>query len=228
MSYATAYGKFEMKKLFVLVLLFTVSVYAFGAVSLPEGGDNNGKFMYRGFSGGMLLHSGHVQSGNFTLHNAEGTFSRNMQLNGIPFGIGGSMRLHFGAHFRLGIEGYTSEYSYANKSSVSTGWGGILADYSWQAGRFIPFAGGTIGGGKQKNLSLLEAPHDGYDGFVTDENVSYRQFGFLCFAPFVGTEFVLNTKVHLVLKIDYLINLSNPQTDFVTGARVYIGFLFCR
>jgi hypothetical protein len=151
-----------------------------------------------------------------------------MKLGGMAAGIGGSARLHFGEHLRVGAEGYSSGYSYDNQSFVTTGWGGVLADYAVETGRFTAFAGGTFGGGSQKNLSILDTPKDGYEGFEIDENMSFRRFGFLCLTPFAGMEFALNSKIHLVLKVDYIINISNPQADFVTGPRIYLGFMFCR
>ncbi|MDR0810937.1 MAG: hypothetical protein LBN23_01480 [Paludibacter sp.] len=185
-------------------------------------------FAYSGFSGGMLLHSGYVQSENYTLKNADATATKTMKHSGLPSGIGGAARLHFGKHLRVGAEGYVSEYHYENQSYVSTGWGGVLADCALESGRLTYFVGGTFGGGSQKNLTVFEAPTDGYDGFVIDDKMSFRKFSFLCIAPFVGAEFALNKKIHLVLKADYLINISNPQPDFVTGVRVYLGFSFCR
>ena len=47
-------------------------------------------------------------------------------------------------------------------------------------------------------------------------------------APFVGYEWAMTQKIHLVLKLDYLLNVTNPQPDFITGPRLYIGFMFCR
>ncbi|MDR0830290.1 MAG: hypothetical protein LBN95_09320 [Prevotellaceae bacterium] len=186
------------------------------------------KFAYTGFSGGMLLHTGYVRSGEFQLLNTDGTAAKTLTLSGMPFGIGGQARVHFGEHFRVGGEGYVSEYSYANKSYASIGWGGILADCSWIVGRFVPFVGGTFGGGSMKNVSILNPPTDGYEGFTLENNTSFRKFGFLCLVPFVGTEFAMTKKIHLVLKVDYIFNVSNPQPDFVTGPRFYFGFSFCR
>ena len=61
---------------------------------------------------------------------------------------------------------------------------------------------------------------------MAEETVSYRKYGFAALAPFAGIEYAVTKKVNLVAKIDYLVNLSNPQDDFTTGPRLYIGFMF--
>jgi len=104
------------------------------------------------------------------------------------------------------------------------GWGGVLADCAWQIGKFAPFVGGTFGGGSQQNLTNFSEPKNDY----ALEEVSYRKYGFLCLVPFVGTEFALSKRIHLVFKADYMFNLSNRQADFITGTRFYFGFTFCR
>ena len=55
---------------------------------------------------------------------------------------------------------------------------------------------------------------------------SYRKYGFAALAPFAGVEIPFGGKVNVVVKLDYLLNLSNPQDDFVTGPRLYLGFMF--
>jgi hypothetical protein len=212
--------KLRRKILFLQLLLiwvfFSTNIFA----QTPEK-----CFKYSGFSGGMMLHLGYVQSKNFTLTGAD-NFSKQLKLSGLAWGIGGQVRLHFRNNWRVGTEGYVTEHKYSNNSYISVGWGGILADYIWNLGKFMPFAGCTFGGGSQKNVTILEAIDN--DFVLEKNNVSFRKFGFLCMAPFVGTEIALNKKIHLMLKVDYITNFSNPQPDFVTGPRFYFGFMFCR
>ncbi|MDR1682124.1 MAG: hypothetical protein LBS25_01865 [Candidatus Symbiothrix sp.] len=184
------------------------------------------KFSYRGFSGGMLVHTGYVQSQSFALFNSKGQIVDNRKLNGMPMGIGGAARLHFGEHLRIGSEGYISTLDYSNKSYASIGWGGVLADGIWTIGRFSPFIGATLGGGSMKHITMLQQPAT--DFVLENENISYRRYGFLALVPFIGTEYALNKKIHLVLKADHIFNLNNPQADFLRGIRIYLGFAFCR
>ena len=53
-----------------------------------------------------------------------------------------------------------------------------------------------------------------------------RKYAFFAVAPFAGAEYALTDKVNLVAKIDWLLNVTNPQDDFTTGPRLYIGFMF--
>jgi len=200
-----------MKKTITLIFIFfTIFV---------DAQENKGKMAYSGFSGGMMLHLGYVQSGNFTFSNGE-----TIQLKGLVFGLGGQARVHFGEHFRIGGEGYFTEHKYKYGSYAKIGWGGVLADCAWQISKFAPFVGSTFGGGSQQNLTNFSEPKNDYEL----EEVSYRKYGFLCVVPFVGTEFTLSKRIHLVFKADYMFNLSNRQADFITGPRFYFGFTFCR
>ena len=187
---------------------------------------SQGKLNYSGFSGGMMIHSGYLQSGTFELTNANNHSISQNQIKGFPFGIGGAARLHFGKHLRVGGEGYVSDIRYnSNGSYASTSWGGLLVDCIWQFKRFAPFAGLLVGGGNTKNLTLSEKYADDY---MIETNTSFREYSFLAIAPFVGVEYAVNSKIRLTLKADYLINLNNPQDDFAHGPRIFLGFMFYR
>ena len=73
--------------------------------------------------------------------------------------------------------------------------------------------------------TLLEPTPDDFK--LENNSTSYRKYTFMALTPFVGVEYAMTEKVHLVLKIDYLLNLTNWQDDFATGPRVYFGFMFC-
>lgn len=181
---------------------------------------------YEGFSGGMLLHSGYVQGKTFEITDLSGNVVSRQKMEGFPFGIGGAMRIHLGKHWRIGGEGYVSTLKYNHNGSYSSiGWGGILMDCMWQMNKISFFAGGTIGGGSTKNVTLQ---NDYGNDYQTEENVSFRKYGFMAITPFVGMEYAVTDKIRLTFKIDYLLNVSNFQNDFVTGPRVYIGFMFYR
>lgn len=178
---------------------------------------------YRGFSGGMMLHTGYVGSKDLNITSLQGTVHK-QKVGGAPVGIGGAIKLMFGRHFRIGAEGYVSTLYYGRHDShAKTGWGGILADCVWNLGRWSLFAGGTIGGGSQTNITIMSTIGDDY---IAEENISYRKYGFAAIAPFVGAEYAVTPRINIVMKIDYLFNVTNPADDFVTGPRIYIGFMF--
>ena len=182
-----------------------------------------GTMAYRGFIGGMMLHTGYVSSRDITVA-SPAAGSRTLAVGGAPFGIGGAIRFLFGKHLRVGAEGYVSTLTYGEyHSHAKTGWGGLLADCVWDLGKCRLFVGGTAGGGSQTNTTLLSPVGDDY---TAEEFVSYRKYGFAALAPFAGVEIPFGGKVNVVVKLDYLLNLSNPQDDFVTGPRLYLGFMF--
>lgn len=188
-----------------------------------DGSAERGVMRYRGFVGGMMIHSGFVLSDDLTITSQYGQ-SMNVGVSGTPFGVGGAIKFMFGRHLRLGTEGYVSTLRYGEHSShARTGWGGLLADCAWTLGRCRLFVGGTVGGGSQANTTILSPVRDDY---VAEEFISYRKYGFMALAPFAGVEIAVSGKVNLVAKIDYLLNLSGSQADFVTGPRLYLGFMF--
>ena len=173
-----------------------------------------------------MIHSGYLQSNNFEITNINNESISKNKIKGFPFGIGGAARLHFGKHIRVGGEGYVSDIKYnSNGSYFSTSWGGLLVDCIWQIKRFAPFAGLLVGGGNSKNLTLNK---DYGNDFVIENNASFREYSFLAIAPFIGVEYAINSKIRLTLKADYLVNINNPQNDFATGPRIFLGFMFYR
>ncbi len=182
-------------------------------------------FAYSGFSGGMMLHTGYVSAGNICFNGAGSDYTT-VNMSGIPYGIGGALKVNFGKYLRIGSEGYVSTLNYAeNHSYESIGWGGILADGVLPLGKFMPFIGVTVGGGGVKNITVLENTTNDYQ--LDDRTTSYRHYSFFALDPFVGMEYALTERIHLVLKADFLMNLSARQDDFVRGPRIYAGFMFC-
>lgn len=179
-------------------------------------------FAYHGFSGGMFLHAGYIKGKSFTTYFPQNDLISTQQVKGLTLGIGGKLALHFGEHWRFGVEGYASGARYGNnRSAFRIGWGGLLAEYTYRFNRFIPFVGLTVGGGGAKNMILLEATrHD----FVSLP-VIYREYGFPIINPALGCEYLLTSKLKLVLKADYMLS-PTKEVDFATGVRVYIGVLF--
>lgn len=205
-----------MKKICFLILVCTLSFFGF----------SQNPFQYSGFSGGMMVHSGYLQSQEFNITNHSGHSLQNLQAKGIPFGIGGAAKVHLGKYLRVGGEGYVSNLNYGEYNSIfSLSYGGILVDCIWQNKRFSPYVGVLFGGGSTQNTTLFASTPD---DFIAEENVSYRKNSFLALTPFVGVEYALNDKIRLTLKADYLVNLNSAPNDFANGVRVFIGFMFYR
>lgn len=177
-----------------------------------------GRLEYRGFSGGMMLHSGWVNGGQMEIGGAM------QKMKGLPTGIGGALKVQLGDHLRVGTEGYTSALSYGDfASSLSVGWGGLLVDWAFvgRSGK-TSFFGATVGGGAVKNLTLNTEPAD---DFVAEEGVSFRRYAVPLITPFVGMEYPLTERINVVVKADCLIPLSEAP-DFPLGVRLYVGFMF--
>ena len=74
----------------------------------PDKGDNvtsgisetKATMKYRGFSGGMMLHTGYVQSRAATAIISHGA-SHGIRPDGAPFGIGGAIKFLFGKHHSI-------------------------------------------------------------------------------------------------------------------------------
>ena len=117
----------------VLLLTASLSAIASGRTDSPD-------FRFRGYTGGMMLHSGYIQSGRFQLHSGSGTEPVTMQIKGGATGIGGHVKFAFGTStdmLRVGAEGHSSNVSYRPSPSYShTGWGGLLVDYIHRSRRF--------------------------------------------------------------------------------------------
>ena len=203
-----------MKKICFLILLCSLSFFGFA----------QNLFQYNGFSGGMMVHSGYLQSQEFSITTNNGQPLQTLQAKGVPFGIGGAAKVHLGKHLRVGGEGYVSNLNYGKHNSIfSLSYGGVLVDCVWQNKRFSPYVGVLFGGGSTQNTTLF-APTA--DDFIAEGNVSYRKNSFLALSPFIGVEYALNDKIRLTLKADYLINLNNPSADLPNGVRVFVGFMF--
>lgn len=173
---------------------------------------------YRGFSGGMMLHTGWVDRGSVTV---DGVSQR---LSGLPMGIGGALRFRFGDHLRVGTEGYTSSVGYGDwGSSLSIGWGGVLVDWCWRVGPLAPYVGVTVGGGSVEHLTLTREP--ALDS-VAEEGLSYRKYGVGVVTPFVGADYPLSERMSLTFRADCVLPMGRKEFDFPSGVRCYVGFMF--
>lgn len=170
--------------------------------------------LFNGFDGGMMLHTGYLY-GNFP--------QLGYPVSGAPFGIGGVIRIHLGNHWRVGGEGYVSTLNQrGNGSYVKYGWGGLLGDFYWTFGRFMPYAGLTLGGGANTNLLIMSKKTDDWKPL---ENSYYNRQGFFALDPYIGCDYIVSEKFHLTLKADWL-NCFSRSGKIPSGPRLYIGFIF--
>jgi len=180
---------------------------------------NSKKMSFQGYSGGMMLHTGYLSGGEVNIAN----FSEKINIQGMPFGIGGLLRFHFGKYLRIGGEGYNSTLHYwKNKSYANLGWGGLLMDCQWKINKFTIFGGVTIGGGSLKNTTIL----NNISAHSLKENAVYQQHTLMIADPFIGMEYALAQRVHLIAKIDCILNLTEKPSDFAIGPRFYVGIVF--
>lgn len=197
-----------MKRFFSLV--FILSLICFNLLAR----DDSGKIV-RGYDGGMMLHTGYISGENMVLGN---------KAAGMPMGIGGAIRMHVGNHFRLGTEGYTSSLSLRdNGSYVKCFWAGLLADWRWTWGRWMPYAGVTVGGGKLTTFLMNEGRSDDW---TREEDVVFNKQAFVAVDPFVGCDYMVSDAFHLTLKVDCLYGLGADDLYMPVGPRSYLGFIF--
>ena len=98
----------------VLLLTAPLNTIASGRTDSPD-------FRFRGYIGGMMLHSGYIQSRPFELYSTASQSLGTMQIRGAAFGIGGHVKFAFGTPtdmLRIGAEGHSSNVRYAGGGGV--------------------------------------------------------------------------------------------------------------
>ncbi len=194
-------------------ILTALALVISATVSLAEE-----KKVIKGFSGGMLVHSGYQ-------YGSDNPF--NLNISSPTFGIGGCAKLHLSKHFRTGFEGYFSTAP-INKGAQSGSnnklfWTGILADCFLQMGKFIPYAGVTLGGGMETSFYMFEG--DKHDWELEQKSVLHKQ-PFFAVDPYVGVEYAVGEALRLTLKTDWLLAINSSGLNRPVGPRVYFGFIF--
>lgn len=200
-------------KLYKSIICSTLlSVFAAGAVAAQE------KKVIKGFSGGMMLHTGY----QFGCDNPYG-----LDISSPTFGIGGCAKLHMSKHFRTGFEGYFSTAPVRN--NVASGshnklfWTGLLADFFWQQGKVIPYVGLTVGGGMETAYYMFEG--DKHDWLPEPMAVLHKQ-PFFALDPYVGVEYAVGAALRLTLKADWMLAINSDGLNRPMGPRLYFGFIF--
>ena len=180
--------------------------------------------VYRGFSGGMMVHLGYLYGSNSEAP---------VTMNGGTMGIGGAARVHLREHLRIGGEGYVStlpvwmsrQSGYLQPGSyVRNGWGGILADAYWQCGKVFPFLGATVGGGAQRALYIAEGSQTDWQ---EESHALFHRQTYFMLDPFIGIEVAVSAHMHLTLRADYVLPIQRTGLLAPHGPRIYIGMMFC-
>lgn len=176
------------------------------------------KKVIKGFSGGMMIHTGYQFGG-------DNPYSLN--ISSPTFGIGGCAKLHLTKHFRTGFEGYFSTAPISK--GVQSGshnklfWTGVLADWYWQKDKLIPYIGATIGGGMETSFYMFEG--DKRNWVLPQESVLHKQ-PFFAIDPYVGIEYAVGKALRLTLKADWLLAINSDGLNMPMGPRIYFGFIF--
>lgn len=201
-----------MKKGLLTTILLTILISA----SCFAG--NGDKKFIKGFSGGMMVHTGYL-SGSDNPYN--------YNASGATFGIGGVARLHLTKHFRAGFEGYFSSMGLSRdiqKGSFNKlFWTGALADWYWKAGKFYPYVGITLGGGMETSFYMFEGDKNDW---LPEPKAVYNKKPFFAADPFIGVEYALGDALHLTLKADWLLAVNKDGLNRPMGPRIYFGFIF--
>ena len=172
----------------------------------------------KGFSGGMMVHSGYQ-------YGCDNPFG--VDISSPTFGIGGCAKLHLTDHFRTGFEGYFSTAPI--RKVVESGshnklfWTGLLADWFWHRGKFIPYIGTTLGGGMETSFLMFEG--DKHDWAPEGMTVLHKQ-PFFAIDPYVGVEYAVGKALRLTLKADWMLAINSDGLNRPMGPRVYFGFIF--
>ena len=210
---------FRVKILLILTL--------FAAIAFAK---NDTTAIFQGCGGGMMVHAGYLFGENACAVLPTG---ESISPQGMTRGLGGSMRVHLMKHLRVGCEGFVSTMKsnvtdmssvLQSGSYVRTGWGGFLADACWRLEKVWPFIGASIGGGAMRSLSVI----DGNEADWQPEDLAMltkQSFGYV--NPYVGMDCCMTRRIHVTLRVDWMLALTRDELLLPTGPRLYVGFMFC-
>ena len=199
-----------MKNIILVITLIISSINLHSQTT-----EDKDKSVFNGYDGGMMLHTGYVKANIKPL---------NYIAEGASNGIGGAIRFHFGQHYRIGTEGYVSTLNLMNNGSyMKTFWAGLINDFYWEIGKFMPYAGITIGGGALTDCFIFDG--DNHD-WEKESNVIINKQPFIAIDPIIGCDYCISESIHITVKFDYLFGFNNKDLYLPTGPRAYIGFIF--
>lgn len=221
-----------MKKQILLILLI-VATTAYAQQNITNDSTIVAKektSVFQGYSGGMMLHAGYLfgQNPSAILPSGE-----SISPQGMTTGIGGSLRINLWKHLRVGCEGYVSTMKSGatdmknvlqSGSYVRTGSGGLIADACWRMEKVWPYIGAAVGGGAMRTLSVVEGTEE--DWRPEDFAMLTKQ-GFGYVDPYVGVDWCMTRRIHLTVRMDWMLAFADKQLVMPTGPRFFIGFMFC-
>lgn len=186
--------------------------------------------IFQGYSGGMMLHAGYLfgQNPSAILPSGE-----SISPQGMTTGIGGSLRINLWKHLRVGCEGYVSTMKSGvtdmknvlqSGSYVRTGSGGLLADACWRMEKVWPYVGAAVGAGAIRTLSVVEGTEEDWQ---PEDFAMLTKQGFGYVDPYVGVDWCMTRRVHLTLRMDWMLAFADKQLVLPTGPRFFFGFMFC-
>ena len=222
-----------MRKTILLIFLIctTVSLCAQNKVVLDTITTKKEKTpIFQGYSGGMMLHAGYLFGKNPAAVLPSG---ESISPQGLTTGIGGSLRVNLWKHLRVGCEGYVSTMKCGvtdmqdvlqSGSYVRTGSGGVLADACWRMEKVWPYIGAAVGGGAMRTLSLVEGTEADWK---PEQLAMLTKQGFGYVDPYVGIDWCMTKRVHLTLRMDWMLAFADKQLVLPTGPRFFFGFMFC-
>ena len=214
-------------KLLYILLWCSVIVFAQNDTTALK---NEKVRVFQGCSGGMMVHAGYLfgQPAGATLPTGE-----QVSMQGLTYGLGGSMRVNLMKHLRIGCEGFSSnvksgvsdQHDFLQKGSyIRTGWGGVIADACWRMEKVWPYIGGSVGGGAMRTLSIVDGSQDDWQAEGTA--ILHKQ-GFGYVNPYVGMDYCITKRIHATFRLDWMLAFANKQLVFPTGPRLYVGIMFC-
>ena len=217
----------------LLLILLVVAAATYAQTSLPNDSITivtEKTPVFQGYSGGMMLHAGYLFGKNPSAILPSG---ENISPQGMTMGIGGSLRINLWKHLRVGCEGYVSTMNSGatdmrnvlqSGSYVRVGSGGLLADACWRLEKIWPYIGAAVGAGAMRTLSVVNGTEDDWqpEDFAMLTKQSFRYVD-----PYIGMDWCMTKRVHLTLRMDWMLAFADNQLILPTGPRFFFGFMFC-
>jgi hypothetical protein len=217
----------------LLLILLVVAAATYAQTSLPN--DSITRVtektpVFQGYSGGMMLRAGYLFGKNPSAILPAGA---SISPQGMTMGIGGSLRINLWKHLRVGCEGYVSTMNSGatdmrnvlqSGSYVRVGSGGVLADACWRMEKIWPFIGAAVGGGAMRTLYVVEGTEDDWQ---PEDFAMLTKQGFGYVNPYIGMDWCMTKRVHMTLRMDWMLAFADKQILLPTGPRFFFGFMFC-